>query len=69
MVYFFVRYWRHCVTHLTFNLKNNFITNNTYIYMCIEINAQALIEFIYRRSIYIRDFFLVERVQLNSMVT
>ncbi len=45
MVHLFVRYWRHCVTHPTFNLKNNFITNNTY--MCIEINAQALIAFIH----------------------
>ena len=43
---FFVRYWRHWViTHPTFNLQNNFITNNAY--MCIEINAHALIAFIY----------------------
>ena len=44
---FFVRYWRHWViTHPTFNLQNNFITNNAY--MCIEINAHALIAFVYQ---------------------
>ncbi len=42
---FFVRYWRKwIVLHKTFKIADNFITNNAYL--CIEINAHALIAFI-----------------------
>ena len=51
--FFFVRYWRLWVMlHPTYTLKDNFITQNTY--MCIELNAHTLITFL----LTIRDNFL-----------
>ena len=42
---FFLRYWREwLVLHPSFNVKDNFITNNAYL--CVEINAHALLAYI-----------------------
>ena len=42
---FFVRYWRQWVIlSKSFTLKNNFITQNAYL--CIELNAHSLIQFL-----------------------
>lgn len=42
---FFIRYWRHwIVLHPQYTLDANFITLNTYV--CIELNAHALLTFL-----------------------
>ena len=42
---FFLRYWRQwIVLSPQYTLKNNFVTNNAY--MCVELNAHALISFV-----------------------
>lgn len=44
-VVFFVRYWQKwLILNKSFNLQDNFITSNAY--MCIELNAHALIVFL-----------------------
>ena len=42
---FFLRYWRQwIILSPQYTLKNNFVTNNAY--MCVELNAHALISFV-----------------------
>ena len=42
---FLLRYWRQWILlHHDYTLKNNFVTNNAY--MCVELNAHALITFV-----------------------
>ena len=45
MLIFFVRYWREWILlNEKHTLKQNFLTNNTYL--CIELNAHALLTFL-----------------------
>ena len=55
---FFVRYWRHwLLLKKEYKLSNNFITSNAY--MCIELNAHALLLFLTAcRDIYSPSTFL-----------
>ena len=42
---FSLRYWRQWILlHQDYTLKNNFVTNNAYL--CVELNAHALITFV-----------------------